>query len=246
MRASPRRRGKSSRSGAAEGRVGRDGGPSVRGETSVPQGKFRWYRGFVIRPEPMAWGGFLFGGGMVFLVRETLTKEDETACRRAAERWCRTLHKPEEGWGSRIFVCLYVTALWCFGLKILLGMGISFWSPAGIFALICVLLTWAVIWPWNLRAPVFFKPIPAPEWQDIPLRIVFFGDGCFSIWAPAERIRLGYSSVTAVWEDEGRFYLFFEDRPPLLLPKRGFSGGTAEEFRDFLEQEFGWPVERIK
>lgn len=70
--------------------------------------------------------------------------------------------------------------------------------------------------------------------------------GCFSIWIPAERIRLGYSSVTAVWGDEGRFYLFFEDRPPLLLPKRGFSGGTAEEFRDFLEQEFGWPVERIK
>ncbi len=47
VRASPRRRGKSSRSGAAERRVGRDGGPAVRGETSVPRGKFRWYRGFV-------------------------------------------------------------------------------------------------------------------------------------------------------------------------------------------------------
>ena len=60
VRASPRRRGKSSRSGAAEGRVGRDGGPSVRGETSVPQGKFRWYRGFVFALSREAWGGFLF------------------------------------------------------------------------------------------------------------------------------------------------------------------------------------------
>ena len=60
VRASPRRRGKSSRSGAAERRVGRDGGPAVRGETSVPRGKFRWYRGFVFALSQVAWGGFLF------------------------------------------------------------------------------------------------------------------------------------------------------------------------------------------
>ena len=122
----------------------------------------------------------------------------------------------------------------------------SFWSPAGIFALICVLLIWAVIWPWNLRAPVFFKPVPAPEWQDIPLRAVFFGDGCFSIWTPTKRIRLGYSSISAAWEDEGRFYLFFTGRPPLVVRKSGLGRWMPEDFRDFLEQEFGWPVERIK
>lgn len=183
---------------------------------------------------------------MVFLVRETLTEEDKTACRKAAERWCKSIHKPPEGWGSSMFVCLYVTALWCFGLKILFGMGLRFWNFANIFALICILLTWAIIWPWSLRAPVFFKPVPAPEWQDIPLRVIFFGDGSFSVWTPTERIRLGYSSISSAWEDGGRFYLFFRDRLPLVVQKNGLGRWMPEDFRDFLERELGWPVERIK
>ena len=66
------------------------------------------------------------------------------------------------------------------------------------------------------------------------------------IWNASERVRLGHSSITAAWEDEGRFYLFFQDRPPLILPKRGFTGGTPEEFRGLLERELEWFVERIK
>ena len=79
-----------------------------------------------------------------------------------------------------------------------------------------------------------------------PVKAAFFGDGRFVFWDVSEKVRRGYSPVAAAWEDEGRFYLFFEDRLPLVLPKRGLAGGTAEDFRDFLEREFGWPVERIK
>jgi hypothetical protein len=54
-----------------------------------------------------AWGGFLLGGAeMVFLVRETLTEEDKAACRKAAERWCKSLRKPDSGQWSRKFMCL--------------------------------------------------------------------------------------------------------------------------------------------
>lgn len=183
---------------------------------------------------------------MVFLVRETLTEEDRAACLKAAERWCRSVHKPPEGWGSRIFVCLYVTGLGCFGLNISRGMGLSIWSPAGLFMLLCVLGIWAMLWPWDLRAPVFFKPTLAPELQDIPLRIVFFGDGSFSVWTPTERIRLGYSTITSAWEDKGRFYLFFQDRPPLVVRKSGLGRWMPEDFRDFLEGTLGFPVELIK
>ena len=183
---------------------------------------------------------------MVFLVRETLTEEDKTACRKAAARWCKSIHKPPEGWGSRIFVCLYLTGMGCFVLKFLLETNVSIWNPLGISTMVCVLLLWAIVWPRPLRAPVFFKPVPAPEWQDTPLRVVFFGDGCFSIWTPMGKTRLGYSSITSVWEDEGRFYLFFQDRPPLVVRKSGLGRWMPEDFRDFLEREFGWPVERIK
>ena len=79
---------------------------------------------------------------------------------------------------------------------------------------------------------------------DTPVRAVFFEDGCFGFWDASGKVRRGYSSVAAAWEDEGRFYLFFRDRPPLVLPERGLDGGTPEAFRDFLEQKLGTPVER--
>lgn len=65
-------------------------------------------------------------------------------------------------------------------------------------------------------------------------------------WDVSEKVRRSYSSIAAVWEDEGRFYLLFQDRPPLVLPKRGVVQGTPEDFRDFFERKLGRPVERIK
>lgn len=183
---------------------------------------------------------------MVFLVCQTLTEEDRTGCRKAAERWCKSVHRPPEGWGSRIFICLYLTALSCFVLGLLLKVNGSIWNPFGIFVMVCALVNWVMYWPRPLRAPVFFKPEPAPEWQDIPLRVIFFGDGSFSVWTPTERTRLGYSSISSAWEDEGRFYLFFQDHPPLIVRKSGLGRWMPEDFRDFLELELGCPIERIK
>lgn len=79
---------------------------------------------------------------------------------------------------------------------------------------------------------------------DMPVRAVFFGDGSFTFWESSKKARLGYQAVAAAWEDEGRFYLSFQDRPPLVLPKRGLGRWMPEDFRDFLERELGKPIER--
>ena len=89
------------------------------------------------------------------------------------------------------------------------------------------------------RLPGEDSPLPDP------VRAAFFENGCLVFWDAAGKVRLGYSSIAAAWEDGGRFYLFFRDRPPLVLPERGLDGGTPEAFRDFLERKMGAPVERV-
>ena len=89
------------------------------------------------------------------------------------------------------------------------------------------------------------RDFPPSVMLDGPVKAAFFRDGCFVFWDVSEKVRRSYSSIAAVWEDEGRFYLLFQDRPPLVLPKRGFSGGEPEAFRNFLEGEQDVPVERM-
>lgn len=190
---------------------------------------------------------------MVFLVRGTLTEEDKTAWKRLAaqrERTARKKHrKAVRSWlGDKL--CGFGITM--FGiLALLLGMYDGMRIKWIIFGL---LMTFGGIW---MFVSVGWRPVretTAPPGRDIPpsdmpegpVKAAFFGDGCFVFWDISEKIRQGYSSITVVWEDEGRFYLFFRDRPPLVLPKRGFAGGTAEDFRDFLEAGQKLFINRIK
>ena len=194
---------------------------------------------------------------MVFRVRETLTEEDRKAWRRASDRREKLARS---GYGLFLGLWLAMKLLGMF----LAGCGavVLYWTGAedpgvikGVLqAIIALYLIGGGGWllltlPRPPKRPGKKLPdrdFPPSGMPDIPVRAVFFGDGCFALWEGPGKVRLGYSSISAYWEDEGRFYLFFEDRTPLVLPKRGLAGGTAEEFRDFLEREFGWPVERIK
>lgn len=193
---------------------------------------------------------------MVFLVRETLTEEDRAAWRRIAARREKLFRS---GYGLFLGLWLAMKLLGVF----LTGYGgvILYWTGAedpGLFVgvLQAIVALYAIGGGgWLLltlpRPPKRPDKLPERDFPpsgmpDTPVRAAFFGDGCFVFWDASERVRLGYSSITAAWEDEGRFYLFFQDHPPLVLPKRGFAGGTAEDFRDFLEGEFEWLVERIK
>ena len=104
---------KSSLSGAAEGEVGRDGGPSVTGEgresareraASAREARNQVVPRICIRPEPEGLGRFSFWGKgiMVFCVRGTLLEEDRAAWRRLKaqrERAARKKHqKAVRGW----------------------------------------------------------------------------------------------------------------------------------------------------
>lgn len=80
---------------------------------------------------------------------------------------------------------------------------------------------------------------------NLSIQAVFFEDGYFAFWDDLGKIRLRYSSILCTWEDKGRFYLFFQDRSPLVLPKRGFVRCIPENFRDLLERELGRSVERL-
>lgn len=199
---------------------------------------------------------------MVFLVRGTLTEEDKTAWKRLAARKKRddTLVQRAfrvgyiifwAGWLVFKFFGLYSffyvatvlprltvkdTPLWLripgvFLVLVLFGCGIC----------VLILFPHPPGWP----EPLKYDALPA-EPPDGFIRAVFFGDGRFVFWNASGKIRLGYSFITGVYEDAGRFYLFFRDRPPLVLPKRGFAGGTAEDFRDFLEAERELFINRIK
>lgn len=188
---------------------------------------------------------------MVFLVRETLTEEDWAAWRSLVAQRKRTARKKYRkavrswlgnklcGIGSTVFGALMLYAV------IRGGMGAGW----GVLAPVLI-----VIGPWTFltagRNPVwepsFLPGFPSSGIPDAPVKAAFFGDGCFVLWNAPERDRRGYSSITAVWEDGERFYLFFQDRPPLVLPKRGFSKGAPESFRDFLEDTLGFLVELVK
>lgn len=189
---------------------------------------------------------------MVFRVRAVLTEEDREAWQRLAaqrERTARKKHrKAVHGWFWDKFCGFGITISGI--LALLLGMYDGMRIKWIIFGL---LITFGGIWmfvsvgrrPVQETAAPPDQDFPPSGMPDTPVRAAFFGNGCFVFWNVSEKVRQGYSSITAVWEDEGRFYLFFQDHPPLVLPKRGFAGGTPEDFRGFLEREFGWPVERI-
>ena len=55
-----------------------------------------------------------------------------------------------------------------------------------------------------------------------------------------------YALVQCVLEDQERFYLFVDQRAAHMLRKDGFTQGTAEDFRAFIEKKTGKPVEYIK
>lgn len=200
---------------------------------------------------------------MVFRVRAALTEEDR-------EAWQRLIKRKKRGdqlsrWIDRIvygiawagwlmFKFFGLVSFYCavaFPLR-LIADGAPLWLEV-IFVFLSVVLIGCGIRLLTLfpRSPGRPSPLDRPnflpsELPDTPVWAVFFGDGNFLLWDAAGWVRLGYSSILCAWEDEGRFYLFFRDRPPLVLPKRSFAGGTPEDFRDFLERELGWPVERIK
>lgn len=190
---------------------------------------------------------------MVFLIKGTLTEEDRNAWRDMAEQREQTTRKKYRKkvrrWledklcavGNTAFGALTLCAVVSGGMK-------AGWAVWGLILLFGG--PWMFLKTGHCPARETVSPpgqdFPPSGMPDMPVRAEFFGDGCFTCWDAFGKARLGYSSILCAWEDEGRFYLFFRDRPPLVLPKRAFTRWMPEDFRDFLERELGWPVERIK
>ena len=80
---------------------------------------------------------------------------------------------------------------------------------------------------------------------DKPIRFAFDEDG-FSVWESSGAGSYRYHALTAVWEDEERCYLFLQGKMQYILQKPAFTQGTPDDFRIFISQKTGKPVEYIQ
>lgn len=188
---------------------------------------------------------------MVYFVKDALTAEDLKAWRRLAVQWDRQAYG-----GYRILMTLWLSmkllGLFCLvrgGLALYL-CGISFrdrrllegllYTVMGLIPSMGGIGLLLLLWKPPIRPRQALPPFGMP---DVPVQAVFFEDGGFSFWEASKKIRLGYQAVDSVWEDSGRFYLFFQERSPLVLPKRGLKCQGPESFQRLLERELGRPVQ---
>lgn len=189
---------------------------------------------------------------MVFLVRGILTEEDWSAWRELATQRERVSRKKRRrsirGWlgnklcgiANTVFGTLTLCAVVSGGMK-------AAWAIWGLITMIGGLWIFLTTGRYPARETAYSpgQDFPPSGIVNLSIRAVFFEDGYFAFWDDSGKIRLRYSSILCTWEDKGRFYLFFQDRSPLVLPKRGFVRCIPENFRDLLERELGRPVERL-
>ncbi len=189
---------------------------------------------------------------MVYFIKDTLTAEDRAAWKRLATQRDKAICKKRRA-SIRIWIEGKLTGVLStvFGGLTLFavakgGMPKPYASFSLLFIVGGVMIFWKEHLPVQRAAGLPEKDFPPSGMMDMPVRAVFFEDGSFTFWEVSEKVRLGYQAVDSVWEDSGCFYLFFQERPPLVLPKRGLVHRGPEGFRCFLEQALGKPVQRIE
>lgn len=189
---------------------------------------------------------------MVFLVREILTEEDWAACRELVtqrERIARKKHRRSiRGWIGNKLCGIVNTMFGTLTLCVVVSGGMKApWAIWGLILMIGGLWMFLTTGRYPARETAYSpsQDFPPSGILNLSIRAVFFEDGYFAFWDTSGKTRLRYSSILCTWEDKGRFYLFFQDRSPLVLPKRGFVRCIPEDFRDLLERELGRPVERF-
>ena len=189
---------------------------------------------------------------MVFLVRGILTEEDWAAWRELATQRERVSRKKRRrsirGWlgnklcgiANTVFGTLMLCAVVSGGMK-------TVWAIWGLILMIAGLWIFLAAGRYPARETAYSsgQDFPPSGIVNLPIQAAFFEDGYFASWDASGKTRLRYSSILCAWEDKGRFYLFFQDRSPLVLPKRGFVRCIPENFRGLLERELGRPVERL-
>lgn len=74
----------------------------------------------------------------------------------------------------------------------------------------------------------------------------YFGENSFSVYNGEENSSVNYELILDVYENDKVFALFKTKNTAYVLPKNGFTQGTAAEFRRFIGAKTGHPVKRIR
>jgi len=73
-----------------------------------------------------------------------------------------------------------------------------------------------------------------------------FEENGYTIQTKTAKINMSYADIIAACESQEHFFLFTEERNGQFLPKSSFIEGTPDDFRKFITEKTGKPVEYIK
>lgn len=79
---------------------------------------------------------------------------------------------------------------------------------------------------------------------DTPMRF-FFGEDQFEAFEANGNSSYRYFTLTDIWEDENRFYLFMEEGMKYILQKQGFVEGEPDDFSVWIAGKIGKDIKKV-
>lgn len=130
----------------------------------------------------------------------------------------------------RVSMHLFVIGVILFGMPITAGKGPVLRDA------VCIILgsffVFMSLFRHNIAAAGMKK---SPEMELNEELSYHFGTKGVQVIKDGKAVNIGtYKNIFRLWEDERYFYIGMNEDDLLILPKKGFEIGSAEEFRDFI------------
>ena len=171
---------------------------------------------------------------MRFVIETTYSQKGMTVMARTLRK---TLRRKTD-----ILSNIFAGVAFVIALLLLIMDGWPFSFKGWITAVIALFMLTAVLWQDRLNGALAGrKMLPGME----TVKAVFTEEKYINSTAAAET-HWNHTQIKAVYETKDYFVFFLSDRHGQIYDKHGFSEGTPEEFRTFISEKTGKPVEYIK
>lgn len=200
--------------------------------------EFRWYHGQFVRPEPFGSGRFYFSQKrretMRFVIQTTYDQKGMTAMARTLRKSLRR----KKSTRTHIFGGVFFAVV----LLLLIAEGWPFSARGWMTAVIALAVLVVLLWQDQLNGWLAGrKTLPGMELVEA----VFTEDEYVNRAATVET-HWHHEQIKAAFETKDYFVFFLSDRHGQIYDKHGFLEGTPEDFRTFISEQTGKPVEYIK